>query len=222
MVPVYDASAPKTDEEGHTTIDIEGTKQREQLSSPVPFMEQAEVRFTVAPKAVTMRQDLIDAVGQGLLAGKAEFVGGPVEMLLRANIAFSKALRIPVKDWQSCDGGWGGNITYTTTYGFATHSQQGHTSTFVRNETTVGQINLRGNADLKKGWSGDSLGTFAGSFGDNNRAIDTWPPNRFSGGATITADENTAAAGGGPIAVSIGSMGDNRYKIGPTTVIFPA
>ena len=219
---VSDATAPKTDEEGHTHIDIEGTKQREQLSSPIPIMEQAEVRFTVALKAASMRQDLIDAVGQGLLSGKAGFVGGPVEMLLRANIASSKKLRIPVKDWLSCDGGWGGTISYTTTYSFVSHSNQGHTSTFTRNETTLGQITLRGNANSSKGWNGDSLGSYTASFSDNNKAIDTWPPNRFSGGSTITADENTAAAGGGPIAVNIGSQGDNQYRIGPTTANLPS
>ncbi len=220
--PISDASAPKTDEEGHTHIDIEGTKQREQLSSPMPIMEQAEVRFTVALKPVTMSQDLIDAVGQGVLSGKAGFVGAPVEMLLRANIAFSKALRIPVKDWQSCDGGWGGNITYTTNFSMVTHSQQGYTQTFTRNQTTIGQISLRGNADSKKGWSGDSMGTFTGSFEDKNKSIASWPPNRFSGGSTITADETTAAAGGGPIAVSISSLGDNQYRIGPTTFELPS
>jgi len=73
MVPTSNASAPKTDEEGHTTIDIEGVKQREKLCSPVPLMKQAEVRFTCSAKPVSMSQDLIDAAGNGL--------GGPVGIL---------------------------------------------------------------------------------------------------------------------------------------------
>lgn len=220
--PISDASAPKTDEEGHTSIDIEGVKQREQLSSPQPMMEQAEVRFTVAAKAVTMSQDVVDALGVGLVGGVGLGFAGPVEMLLRSNIYFSKALYIPVKDWNSCDGGWGGTVSYTTTYHYVHTSQQTYTSTESRDTTARGEIQLRGNPNGGTGWSGSSLGTFAASFNGKRLAIDTWPPNRLSGGVTIKAEENTTAAGGGQATVEISPQGDNKYRIGATSGNIPS
>jgi hypothetical protein len=218
-VPISDASAPKTDEEGHTTIDIEGVKQKERLIKPLPEMKQAEVRFTVAAKAVTMRQDLIDAVGNGLgfpVAGAVGLgFGGPVEMLLRSNIYFSKALFIPVKDWDSCDGGWGGTINFTRTYHFIFphNSQQGFTSTEAKNESTLEQINLRGNPNAGDGWSSASHGTFTTHFDEKDIAIDSWPANRFSGATTVRADETTSAVGGGEVSIEIAPLGDNKYQI---------
>src|SRR5438270_4695253 len=70
MAPISNPAAPKTDEEGHTTIDLEGLKQREQLISPVPVMKEAQVNFSVAAKAVSMSQDLIDAAGNGVSFSK--------------------------------------------------------------------------------------------------------------------------------------------------------
>src|SRR5262249_30375242 len=109
MVPISNAASPKTNEEGQSTIDIEGVKQREELRNPVPVMKQAEVNFSVAAKAVTMKQDIIDALGngvgfnKGLTAGPLTIaVGGLLETLLRSNIHLSKTLTIPVKDWVSC------------------------------------------------------------------------------------------------------------------------
>ena len=229
-VPVTDASAPKTDEEGHTTIDIEGLKQKEQLVKPLPLLEQAEVRFTVAAKAVTMRQDLIDAFGNGLgfpVAGAVGLgFGGPVEMLLRSNIYFSKALYIPVKDWNSCDGGWGGTISYTTTFHFVHNSQHGYTSTEAKDETTIDQIQLRGNPDGGTGWSGSSLGTYTATFNEKDIAIDTWPPASRPGisfgGATIKAEETTTAVGAGQASIEISPQEDNKYRIGATSFSVPS
>lgn len=221
-VPVTDASAPKTDEEGHTTIDIEGVKQKEKLRNPLPLMKQAQVRFTVAAKPVTMSQDLIDAVGVGALGGATLAFGGPVEMLLRSNIYYSKALNIPVKDWQSCDGGWGGSITYTSTYHLVRTSQQGFTETFARDDTTTSVISLRGSAEGEAGGSGASHGSYAGHYEHKEVSIDTWPPNRFSGAATITATETTAAVGGGEATVEISAPGDNKYRIGGSSVSIPS
>jgi hypothetical protein len=119
MAPISNPAAPKTNEEGHTTIDLEGMKQREPLSNPVPVMKQAQVNFSVAAKEVSMSQDIIDALGNGVSFSKGNgFVAGPltigiggmVETLLRSNIHLSKTLTIPVKDWVSCHGGWGGTI----------------------------------------------------------------------------------------------------------------
>ncbi len=209
-VPVSDASAPKTDEEGHTTIDIEGAKQREQLVKPVPIMKQAEVRFTVAAKAVTMRQDLIDAVGNGLSIPIGVGVGGPVEMLLRSNIYFSKALQIPVKDWDTCEGGWGGTISYTRTWHW-THSGPNADwySTEARDQTTRAEVHLRGNPNAGPGWVGQSHGTYSAVFSGKRLAIDRGPM-----GCTCSADETATATGGGEIDIDISPRGDNKYWVG--------
>ena len=56
----------------------------------------------------------------------------------------SKTLTVPVKDWVSCDGGWGGTISYTTTTQATTTG--GDTFgpwTNTREETITNQISLQ-------------------------------------------------------------------------------
>jgi len=191
-------------------------KQREQLSSPMPIMKQAAVRFTVAAKPVTMRQDLIDAAGLGIAGGVGLGVGGPVEMLLRANIHFSKQLNIPVKDWESCDGGWAGTVSYSMTYHYVHNAQTTFTEVSGDDQTMQDEIRLRGNANAGTGWVGSSLGSYTVAYGKKFRATDTWPPTRFGGSTTITGEENASASGGGEASVEIGPRGDNKYEIHST------
>ena len=71
-----------------------------------------------------MSQDVIDALGNGVgfppartssTAGPLTIgVGGLVETLLRAISISPRRSTIPVKDWVSCAGGWGGTISYST------------------------------------------------------------------------------------------------------------
>jgi hypothetical protein len=220
MGPISDASAPKTDEEGHTKIDIEGVKQREPLINPLPVMKQAAVRFTVAAKPVTMSQDLIDAVGVGVVGGVGLGFAGPVEMLLRSNIYFSKQLNIPVKDWDSCDGGWGGTITYERTWHWV-HNDPVQNMTEARDQTSREVITLRGDPNGATGWNGKSHGTFAANFDGKYLGVNRWPANRFSGACTLTAEETTPAAGGGETDLGISFQGDNKYLIGPTSATLP-
>jgi hypothetical protein len=218
MVPISNASAPKTDEEGHTTIDIEGVKQREKLNSPVPLMKQAEVRFTCSAKPVTMSQDLIDAVGNGLGGPIGTFIGGPVEMLLRSDIHMSKKLLIPVKDWESCDGGWAGTITYTRSSHSVNNSNDGGwNKTFAKDHTEREDVRLSGNPNSAKGWDGTSAGTFIANVNAKTLAIDR------QGSCTCTADETFTAVGGGEAVFEISPEGDNKYTInGRTTATFPS
>jgi len=218
MVPISDASAPKTDEEGHTTIDIEGVKQRDKLSSPVPLMKQAEVRFTCSAKPVTMSQDLIDAVGNGLGGPVGIFVGGPVEMLLRSDIHLSKKLLIPVKDWDSCDGGWAGTISYARSWHSVHNSNEGGwNKTFTRDQTEREEVRLSGNPNSAKGWNGASAGTFIANVNAKTLAIDR------EGGCTCRADETYTAVGGGEAVFGISADGDNKYRIsGTTSASFPS
>jgi hypothetical protein len=114
--PVSNATAPKTDEEGHITIDIYGLRQREKLTDPVPVMKEAEVRFSVSAKAISLGQDAIDIGGNALGGLAGTLIGGPVEMLLRSQLHLSKRLLIPVKDWDSGDGKWSGRIQCSKIY----------------------------------------------------------------------------------------------------------
>jgi len=209
MVPTSDASAPKTDEEGHTTIDIQGVKQKDKLIKPLPLMKQAEVRFTVAAKPVSMSQDLIDATGNYLGGPVGLGVGAPVEMLLRSNIYFSKALYIPVKDWESCDGGWGGTISYVSTQHWGSPNSQSsdwHISE-ARDETTRVEIRLRGNPNGGAGWTGTSQGTFSAFF--NGKRVNV----SRSGGCTCSEDATSSAVGGGETDAVISSPANNKYDI---------
>ena len=174
MVPISDASSPKTNEEGQTTIDIEGIKQREELRNPVPVMKQAEGQhFSVAAKAVSMKgrtlsmpweMARVSARAAGLSPARSPIgVGGLVETLLRSNIHLSKTLTIPVKDWVSCDGGWGGTISYTTTSQTATTGGDRFSPwSNSREERTVNEITLRGEPGVATGWNGSVSWQFLG------------------------------------------------------------
>jgi len=137
-------------------------------------------------------------------------VAGPVEMLLRSNIYFSKALYIPIKDWDSCEGGWGGNISYSTTWHWVHNAENGdwHT-TEARDNITREEIHLHGNPDAGKGWVGKSHGTYSATFNGKFLAIDRGPL-----GCTCSADETTTATGGGETDIELSPRGENKYWIG--------
>ncbi len=229
MVPVSNAASPKTNEEGQTTIDIEGVKQREQLRNPVPVMKQAEVNFSVAPKAVTMKQDIIDALGntvafnKSLLANPLTIiVGGLVETVLRSNLHLSKTLTIPVKDWVSCDGGWGGTISYTTTTQTTTTGGDTYGPwTNSREETTVNTITLRGEPGVATGWSGSSHGTFSAVYDLEDTNVIVNPPVKLFRGAVHTIQDKQTASGDGETTVDIQARDDGRFTLQTKGANFP-
>jgi hypothetical protein len=229
MVPVSNAASPKTNEEGETTIDIEGIKQREELRNPAPVIKRAEVNFSVAAKAVSMRQDIIDALGNGVGFNKGLTaspltiaVGGLVETLLRSNIHLSKTLTIPVKDWVSCDGGWGGAISYTTTT--QTTTTGGDTAgpwTNTQEETTANEISLRGEPGVANGWSGSSHGSFSATYDLEDTTVIVNPPVKLFHGAVHTIQDKRTASGDGETTVDINSRGDGTYDIQVKGANFP-
>ena len=217
MVPISNPAAPKTNGEGHTTIDLEGMKQREPLSNPVPVMKQAQVNFSVAAKAVSMSQDLIDAAGNGVSFSKSSgFVAGPltigigglVETLLRSNIHLSKTLTIPVKDWVSCHGGWGGTISYqTTSHLFQTFGDAYRKQTDTQEETLENNVTLEGDPNVVTGWSGSSRGTFSASYSSTATSVIVYSKSVVTTIVTLHGD------GDGNATADIGSNGDNTYTI---------
>ena len=221
MVPISNPASPKTDEEGHTTIDLEGMKQREQLSNPVPVMKQAQVNFSVAAKAVSIGQDAIDALGngvgfnKGLTAGPLTIgIGGLVETLLRSNIHLSKTLTIPVKDWVSCHGGWGGTIGYqTTSQFFQTLGEAYSTQTNSLDETLENEITLEGDPDVVTGWSGSSHGTYSASYISISTNVLVHPPVKLFRGSVVTTIVTLQAGGGGNATADITSDGGDTYSL---------
>jgi hypothetical protein len=225
MVPISNPAMPKTNEEGEIKFDIEGVKQREELIKPVAVMKEAKVQFSVAPKASSMSQDLIDAVGNGVripgkentspIAGPLSFiVGGMVETLLRANLHLSKTLTIPVKDWVSCDGGWGGTIRYST----INHIDQNVGGTDNIQTNTIDEymddaLTLRGDPKVGSGWNGTPHGSFDASYSLRVFGVTVFPPHKLFHGAVVTTEDTTKAGGAGDARVELNSLGDNKYDI---------
>ena len=215
MVPISNPAAPTTDEEGHTHIDIEGVKQPEELRSPIAVMKQAEVRFSVAPKAVSFSQDAIDAVGVGASPlGPGTFVNGMVETALRSNLHLSKTLYIPVKDWRSCEGGWGGTASFRST-SETVQRNDGSDNTWVNTTNEVVDAALRLPADTDSGPSrnGALHGTYTGSYTLSGNMVNVYPPVRDFPGATITKVTTVTANGEGNADVAITPLAENQYQI---------
>lgn len=223
MVPISNPASPKTNEEGHTTIDLEGIKQREELRNPVPVIKQAEVNFSVAAKEVTMRQDIIDALGNGASFNKNNgfvaspltlLVGGLVETLLRSNIHLSKTLTIPVKDWVSCHGGWGGIISYETSFRSVQNvNGSDNQQTNSQEDVFRNEITLQGDPNLVTGWNGSSHGTFSASYNSTSISATVYPAVKLFRGAVNITRVDLDASGGGDATVQITSNGDNTYTI---------
>ena len=203
--PFSNATAPKTDEKGQATIDIEGLRQKQDLGpNPGRVMKQAEVRFTCEPKPISMAQDLIDAGGNGYLAGPVGLiVGGPVEMLLRSKIHFSKPIFIPVVDWQPCNGGWTGTITYSaTTTHHETSSYPGYSITYDTHNTTTVEANLRG-SDSSGAWEGPSYASVF-AHGDNHESDVS---------SVGTCERTDSISGSVDADIAINEIGDNQFNV---------
>ncbi len=226
MVPISNPAMPKTNEKGEIQFDIEGLKQPEELIKPVAVMKQAKVQFSVAPKKSSMSQDLIDAVGTAVriptskentspIASPLNFaVGAMVETLLRANLHLSKTLTIPVKDWVSCDGGWGGTISYST----VNHIDQNVGGTDNIQTNTIDEymgnaITLRGDPKVGSGWNGTPHGSFDASYSLRVFGVTVYPPHGLFHGAVVTTEDTTKAGGAGDAKVELNFLGDNKYDI---------
>ena len=200
-------TAPKTDKDGKATIDLQGTEQKPPLQgNVVPMHKEAEVRFTVAPKPMSMSQDTIDALGTGLGGVVGNFIGFPVEVMLRSNIHLSKALVVPVKDWQGCDGGWGGTVDYTrTTHYIETASGTGEITTYAINATEHLEASLRGDPNF--GMSGVSHGQASGN--SDRSELDTL----HTAMGDVPTQRTDNLSGSGNVDFSIRSLGQNTYEI---------
>lgn len=226
-IAVGDCVQPKTDEEGRTEVDVEGTGRRTSLQGwAAPVKKTAKVQLSFAPKPISMRQDLIDTLAAGgLLSNPITLLTTvPVEMILRSRWLASPVFTVPVKDWEACGGGWIGTITYTETE----HEQTGgggadangntHSRTFDYSQTV--EVHLAGNSEPNP--EGLSHGNVSLSLHqetvDQGSTLWSWDPGTMSGRSTKCAGwekdtDTTQASGGGPMDVAVSLVG-NTYYVG--------
>ena len=124
--PVGNLTRTKTDAQGNARIILEGASRRNYVPAPhIPVMKTAVVMTTVKLKGGDLKGDAVDVVGHvsgGMISlGKKEGLGGaaggmftlPLELLYRTDWASTATIEVPVKDWESCDKGWYGTISYS-------------------------------------------------------------------------------------------------------------
>lgn len=90
----------QTSAQGVSTMGIEGTGQRRELSEhATPVEKKARVRANTALKPANIVQDLVDASGAAY-GGGLGILGMPPEMLYRGKWALSYDYTFPVRDWE--------------------------------------------------------------------------------------------------------------------------
>ena len=132
---VGNATRTKTDKDGLARVSLQGSPRVPYVSAPyLPVMKQAVVRTTIKVKGGEVSGDAVDIGGQALgwaLGGAAFLVTMPVELLYRVDWASTATLEVPVKDWETCDEGWYGTVTYSEDWegqasGFQKVSRKSH------------------------------------------------------------------------------------------------
>ena len=107
--PVGNLTETKTDGQGNARIILEGANRRNYIPKPhVPVMKNAVVMTTVKLKGGDIKGDAVDVAGH-LLGGLLTL---PAELLYRTAWASTARIEVPVKDFETCDGGWFGTVTY--------------------------------------------------------------------------------------------------------------
>ena len=107
--PVGNLTETKTDAQGNARILLEGANRRNYIPKPhVTVMKKAVVMTTVRLKGGDIKGDAVDVAGH-LLGGLLTL---PAELLYRTAWASTARIEVPVKDFETCDGGWYGTVTY--------------------------------------------------------------------------------------------------------------
>ena len=108
-IPVGNLTETKTDAQGNARILLEGAHRRNYIPKPhVPVMKKAVVMTTVKLKGGDIKGDAVDVAGH-LFGGLLTI---PAELLYRMAWASTARIEVPVKDFETCDGGWYGTVTY--------------------------------------------------------------------------------------------------------------
>lgn len=186
--PVGNLTRTKTDAEGKARILLEGAGRRNYVPAPrVPSMKKAAVLTTVKLKGGDIKGDAADIAGH-VLGGmitlkKGEGLGGlaggmftfPLELLYRTDWASTARIEVPVKDWETCDGGWYGTVTYEEEWegkplGFQKVRRKSHQEVIeVKGDSSVAQGNVT-TTDIYEGRANvaNSCLMFRRHFGSGN------------------------------------------------------
>jgi hypothetical protein len=112
-IQIGNATYTKTDSNGVARVILEGSPQENAKIGKVnPVMKRAKVRTTVKMKAGDLKGESVDVAGQ-VLGGVTGLITMPLELLYRMDWASTASLIVPVQDWEECDGGWYGTVTYS-------------------------------------------------------------------------------------------------------------
>ena len=140
--PVGNLTETKTDAQGNARILLEGANRRNYIPKPhVTVMKKAVVMTTVKLKGGDIKGDAVDVAGH-LLGGLLTL---PAELLYRTAWASTARIEVPVKDFETCDGGWYGTVTYH-------EHQEGPNSQYITaSRTHTETIEVKGNAGTSQG-----------------------------------------------------------------------
>jgi hypothetical protein len=143
---VGNAVRTKTDDNGVATVTVEGTPQRNaKIGKLITVMKKATLRTTVRMKGGDIKGDGVDVISQAM-AGVTGLITMPAELLYRSDWASTASLTFDVQDWQDCDGGWFGTVTYgySDSSNYGKSFEKGHEKG-ERSETVNAEIKLNGN-----------------------------------------------------------------------------
>lgn len=155
---VTNLASTKTDAQGNARVLLEGSSRRNYIPAPhIPVMKTAVVMTTVKLKGGDIKGDAVDIAGHvlgGVISlGKKNVgegaAGGmftlPLELLYRTDWASTATVEVPVKDWETCNGGWYGTVSYSEEWegkpqGLQKVSKRSHHETIeVKGDSSIAQ-----------------------------------------------------------------------------------
>ena len=212
-----------TDEDGNAKLPVQGLPQRRDLRvyTLVPINKTFAVSVGVKFKGAEANPEaflaeMIDVLGPALGIASGDVLGGIVggltEMLYRMSWAIDGDHTFRLQDWQECDGGWGGTISYeTTTHGMG-HSSQGDVyNTEATFSTDTVQVQLRGTPSNPPAWSGVSHGSLSETYSSGDLARST------VAGCLVVTETKVQALGQGEIDFAVNSIGNNVFQVTPNS-----
>ena len=222
---IANATYTKTDGDGIARIILEGSPQKNaKIGKVSPVMKQAKVSTTVKLKAGDLKSDTVDVAGQAL-GGITGLITMPLELLYRMDWISTAFLEVPVQDWEECNGGWSGTITYTKTSSDSTNktvdrvSGRGKdTKSWEARRNYSAQFNVRASADGNESSTATASISMSSNSTEKTSSVEM---NLCSGkrelqamrGETSTTSSTIGTAGNQNASIGISTNSDGTYRI---------